>query len=56
MLHVKQWLSPHAHLVQDSSMEAVHVIPVFNIEEEDDHHPKPICCNFNLGLATKARA
>ncbi len=38
---MKQGPSPHAHLVQDSSMEAVPIIHALNVEEEDDHHPIP---------------
>jgi len=48
MLHVKQGLSPRVHLVQDSSMEAIHVIPIFNIEKKDDHHPKPTTQMSNI--------
>ncbi len=48
MLHVKQGLSPRVHLVQDSSMEAIHVIPIFNVEKKDDHHPKPTTQMSNI--------
>jgi hypothetical protein len=33
MLHVKQGLSSHVHLVQDSSMEVILVIPTLNVEK-----------------------
>jgi hypothetical protein len=48
MLHVKQGLSPHAHLVQDSSMETIPIIHALNVKKKDDHHPRPSTEMFNI--------